>query len=65
MKLCNEAGLIIHSDNGPILDEAKLFRGLSYQEVLDLDMESLGTIDRGQVRISDVENYLSRRVDNQ
>ncbi len=62
--LCNEAGLTFETDGKIVLNEDKLFRQLSYQEVLDLEMLSCTackSIDRGKVDINIVEMFLEGR----
>jgi hypothetical protein len=59
--LCDEAGLLIQTENGPVLNEEKFFRQMSYAEVLEFEFGAT-TIDRGQVIIEEVEAYLSKRL---
>ncbi len=54
--LCEKAGLLTREGN---LNERKFFIDKTYQQVLDIEME-FKTIDPGQVRLEDVENYLAR-----
>ncbi len=63
--LCDEAGLIFETDGKIVLNEDKLFRQLTYQEVLDLEMLSCTackSIDRGKVDIGIVEIFLEGRA---
>jgi hypothetical protein len=63
--VCNDAGLVFETDNGIVLNEEKLFRQLSYQEVLDLEFMSVTgkrSIDRGKVDINTVEVFLEKKT---
>lgn len=60
---CREAGLIIENGDTIILNEEKLFRQWSYQEVIEYEFDKeVTTIDRGKVKVDELEKFLEKKA---
>lgn len=55
-----DKGFIYESNGRVYLNEDKLFRSLSYEEVLELDFEST-SIDHGKIKLDEVEAFFAKR----